>query len=413
MTTFTRDRQYYKFCAYGFLKELSFWEPFLLLFLQSKGLGFLTIGSLYAFREVAINVLQLPTGIMADGLGRKKTLITAFLGYIVSFVIFYFSHNVWLLFSAMLMFAWGEAFRSGTHKAMIFSYLRLRNWSDQTVHYYGATRSWSQIGAAISALIGGIIVFVSGRYDLAFLLSIIPFVLNLLLIWSYPDSLDEGAAHNKISELGRAVADLVSALGLAIRNPGVLRALLNLSGYSSYYKSNKDYLQPVLKAAALALPLGVWMTHTQRTAILISGVYFLLFMLSALCSRYAGWFSERFSRVESALNITLLSGYGLGLVSGFCFYREWFGLAVLSFIGINVIENLRKPIGISNLSNQIDPKIMASALSVQSLLETVLGAGTALLIGFLADSAGVAVALIAVATLMLALCPGIWLRDTK
>ncbi len=30
--TFNKDLQFYKFCAYGFLKNLRFFEPFLMLF---------------------------------------------------------------------------------------------------------------------------------------------------------------------------------------------------------------------------------------------------------------------------------------------------------------------------------------------------------------------------------------------
>ena len=34
--TFTKDLQYRKFCTYGFLKNLRFFEPFMLLFLLEK-----------------------------------------------------------------------------------------------------------------------------------------------------------------------------------------------------------------------------------------------------------------------------------------------------------------------------------------------------------------------------------------
>ena len=52
-TNFERNGQYYKFCAYGFLKNLKFYEPFLILFFLEKGLTFLQIGVLYAIREIS------------------------------------------------------------------------------------------------------------------------------------------------------------------------------------------------------------------------------------------------------------------------------------------------------------------------------------------------------------------------
>lgn len=50
---FARDLQYAKFAAYGFLKNLQFAEPFLVLFLLSRGQNYLQIGSLYATGEAA------------------------------------------------------------------------------------------------------------------------------------------------------------------------------------------------------------------------------------------------------------------------------------------------------------------------------------------------------------------------
>ena len=136
------------------------------------------------------NVLEVPTGIIADALGRRRTMVQSFLAYIISFLIFYYASAYWLLMLGMTFFAFGEAFRGGTHKAMIFEYLRIKGWQDQKVDYYGHTRSWSQNGSAVSALIAAGIVFVSGRYDVVFLISALPYIVNLFLMLSYPQELD-------------------------------------------------------------------------------------------------------------------------------------------------------------------------------------------------------------------------------
>jgi len=112
--------QFYKFCMYGFLKNLKFFEPFLILFFVEKGLTFFQIGTLYAIREIATLILEIPTGIAADTFGRRRTMIYAFIFYILSFLIFFCSGNYLLFVPAMILFAFGEACRTGTHKAMIF-----------------------------------------------------------------------------------------------------------------------------------------------------------------------------------------------------------------------------------------------------------------------------------------------------
>ena len=92
-----------RFCAYGFLKNLRFFEPFLILFLRQKGLTFLEIGTLVSIRELTMMILEVPTGIVADLVGRRTAMIFSFLSYIVSFVFYYVAGSfLWLLPAVML-----------------------------------------------------------------------------------------------------------------------------------------------------------------------------------------------------------------------------------------------------------------------------------------------------------------------
>jgi len=141
MPGFKKDLQYYKFCAYGFLKNLRFFEPFLILFFLEKEIGFLQIGVLYTIRELTRNIFEIPAGVAADVIGRRRTMISSFILYIASFLIYSISHSMPVLITATVVFGLGEAFRTGTHKAMIFDYLHKKGWSDYKVHYYGHTRS--------------------------------------------------------------------------------------------------------------------------------------------------------------------------------------------------------------------------------------------------------------------------------
>ena len=88
MARFSKDLQYYKFCSYGFLKNLRLFEPFLILFLLDRGLGFLQIGIVYTTREITRNVFEIPAGLAADVLGRKRTLVSSFFLYIISFLLY-------------------------------------------------------------------------------------------------------------------------------------------------------------------------------------------------------------------------------------------------------------------------------------------------------------------------------------
>ena len=175
-----RDRMFYKFSLYGFLKNLQFFDPFILLIFRSYGLSFLQIGLLYSIRDVAANILEIPTGIIADSFGRRRAMVSAFVAYIGSFIMFYFLKDFLFLALAMVLFAFGQAFRTGTHKALILEYLKIQGISDLKVAYYGLTRSASQFGSAINALIAAGLVFYTGSYRVMFLASTVPYLLDLL-----------------------------------------------------------------------------------------------------------------------------------------------------------------------------------------------------------------------------------------
>jgi len=409
----TKDLQYYKFCAYGFLKNLRFFEPFLLLFFLDVGLTFLQIGILYSIREIARNLLEIPAGIIADSLGRKRTMITSFMIYIFSFVVFYLSETYTLFIFAILSYALGDAFRTGTHKAMIFDYLKLNNKAHQKVHYYGHTRSWSQIGSAVSSLIAGAFIFLSGNFRIIFLFSIIPYLIDLILVSSYPKVLD-GLATNfdkrKIQENFRRVfVDFIQSF----KTKELLNAVTNLSVHTGYFRALKDYLQPVLQTLALSLPILLVYNKEQRTALVVAIVYFVIYMLTSFSSRNSGWFSQKFQNLNRPLNMTLILGLIFGVTSGLMYENQWIVISSLIFIGIYLIENLRKPIGISYVADTVEKDILATVLSAESQAHTIIAAIIAPVLGFMADKLGLGYSLVVVSGILILLLPLIILRKKK
>ena len=140
----------FRFSLYGFLKNQQYFEPFFILFCLERGMSFGLIGLLIAFREIWICILEVPTGAVADVTGRRKAMIFSFISYIISFAVFFMARDIWYFFPAMFFFALGEAFRTGTHKAVIFDWLKHENRAGDKTEIYGYTRSWSKICSATS-----------------------------------------------------------------------------------------------------------------------------------------------------------------------------------------------------------------------------------------------------------------------
>jgi MFS family permease len=392
---------FYRFAAYGFLKNLKFFEPFLVLFFRSEGLLYLQIGVLYSIRDLATSILEIPTGVIADAFGRRISMVLAFVAYIISFLIFTAFSNFYIFAVAMFLFALGEAFRTGTHKALILEHLKLNDMSHLKVQYYGRTRAASQLGSALNSLIGAALVFYTGDYRYIFVASIVPYGIDLVNLWTYPKQLDGELVELQRGTLGSRMAATLKEFFAIFRNANAMRAILNSSGFDAFFSATKDYLQPVLEAFAISLPILLLVDDTKRAAVVIGLVYFVIYLIATYASRASSQVGERFRSTAQAINVTFVIGAGLLLVAGL---TSWSGVALLSilvFLALFVLFNLRRPMNVAYVSDQISHQVMASGLSVESQVKTVLMVVLSPILGALADWLSVGAALACMGGMMM------------
>lgn len=333
---------------------------------------------------------------MADTYGRKTTLAASLLMYIVSFAVFYLSADYWLFLLAFILYGLGDAFRSGTHKGMIMEYLKIHEWSDQKIDYYGHTRSWSQMGSALSSLIAGLIVFKSGSYESIFLFSIIPYILNFLLILSYPSTLNFSSKKN--DKENKNIINTYKSFFEMIRKPKVLKIINTSALHSAYLKAIKDYIQPLLVQLAIATPILMNIDEDKKNGVFIGVVYFIIFILTSRASATSAIFDKKFK--SKLPYLSLMFGFGFGTLSGLFYFEEIWLLAVLAFIGIYIAENIRKPALTGYVSDHIENEVLTSVLSAQSLLKTILTAIIAFAFGLISDYYNIGTALLSISLLL-------------
>lgn len=396
-TTFKKNAQYHKFCAYGFLKNLRFFDAFLLLYFLENGITYTQIGILYATREILTHLLEIPSGLVADTYGRKNSLLAALFAYLVSFLVFYVSTQFYVFLFAMVLYGVGDAFRSGTHKGMIMDYLRMNGWEKQKVAYYGHTRSWSMIGSAVSALFAGAMVLFSGSYRTIYLFALLPYLLNLLNIYTYPQSLNHS---NKPSTTHRSMRMVFHEFWLSMKNPRVLGIVNSAGLHTAFLKAIKDYIQPVMVQVAILIPILGTFDIKRKNGLIIGIIYFLIFLANSFASRNAakildlGW--------KNLSMKTLMSGLILGGICGLSFWWEQWIWALALFVVIFLIENSRKPILTGELADNVPNEILTSVLSAQSLFTTFMAALIALSFGILADQLGIGISLFAISAFLIA-----------
>ncbi len=381
------DRQLFRFCLYGFLKNQQYYEPFLILAFLDRGLSFTQIGALVAFRSVCVNVLEIPSGAAADVWGRRRSMMVSMLAYIGSFALLAFARAYWTFFPAMLLFAAGEAFRTGTHKAMIFDWLTRQGRAGEKTRVYGVTRSWSKLGSALNVVLAAVIVLLTRDYRWVFLLAALPYAANVVNFLFYPKYLDgtDGGAHS-VGEVARV---LFGGLKLAFTRKQLRGLMVESMCFEGVFAATKDYLQPLLKAVAIsalaAAALFDKADDLTRTALLVAAVYLPLNLAAAAASRSshraarAAGNEDRLALFLWIIALALYAGAGGGLLLG------WGPLAIAGFVCLAVTQNIWRPALVSRFHSHADLESAATTLSVESQAKTLSLAVVAPLLGLAVD----------------------------
>ena len=147
------------YCLY--LIKLSKWfmliMPIVALYYHDNGLTAADIYILQAVYSVSVAVLEIPSGYMADIIGRRKSLIAgAFLGTL-GFLIYSISDGFSGFLIAEIILGLGGSFISGSDSAMLYDSLAGMRKQRQYLQLEGRITSLGNFAETIAAIGGGLI----------------------------------------------------------------------------------------------------------------------------------------------------------------------------------------------------------------------------------------------------------------
>ncbi len=375
-----------RFSLYGFLKNQLYFAPFIILAFRAKGLTFFQIGLLMGFQALLQNALEIPSGALADIYGRRRSMIFSFLAFILAFGLLGLLDTFALLFIPMFFWAIGDAFRTGTHKAMIFHWLEREGRLNERTKTYGYTRSWSKIGSALSTIIAVILVFYTRNYEAVFWFAIIPYVLGIINFLGYPAWLDAGSQN--VKSTSGTLKFLWDAIKESFVKKPLRRVLAESMCFEGIYKTAENYVQPVIQTAVLALPFFTAIAGQKRTALAIGILYFAIHIVSSFMSRHAHRVEVLAGSPEKAAS-SLWAVTSLVYAAIFAlFLAGWNMAAALCFILLALLENIWRPITITRINSQCVSNNCATILSIESQSKSLFVAVAAPVLGYGVDKLG-------------------------
>ncbi len=146
---------------YLYLIKLSKWlmliMPIVVLFYADNGLGTFDIYLLQAVYSLSVAFLEIPSGYMADIIGRRTSLIIGSLLGTLGFIVLSMSYSLYGFLAAEIILGLGGSFISGSDSALLFDSLAARNKEHYYLRFEGRITALGNLAETVAAIGGGLL----------------------------------------------------------------------------------------------------------------------------------------------------------------------------------------------------------------------------------------------------------------
>ncbi|MEA4813065.1 MAG: MFS transporter [Anaerolineaceae bacterium] len=145
----------WKYTLYTFLISLAFSRAIFMLFLKDKGFTTAQMGLLESVLFVASFVMEIPTGILGDRIGRKWSVACGILAEIGSSLIFITQPDFAWMVIAFLLTGTGFAFISGSDRALYYDSLKALGKEGEYLKRKSRLNAISVSSLGLAMIVGG------------------------------------------------------------------------------------------------------------------------------------------------------------------------------------------------------------------------------------------------------------------
>lgn len=363
--------------------------PAMTLFLLSDGLTLGQLGLAFAAQGVMIMVLELPTGGLADALGRRPVLLGASVFDLITLTVLLVADGS-LLLTAIAFGMQGiyRALESGPLDAWYVDAVHAAgggaNDATDAEVARGMSRSGTVLGLSIAfgSLAGGGAIALAGRLGfeeplaVPFMLALAVRVADTLMIRALMTEVREPLGWAAVADSVREVPEVIAGSFHLLRNSRALSLLIGVEMLWGFGMVSFETLFP----ARLTELVG----DADRTASLMGPVAAAAWGVSAAGAALVPWFTARFGQHRTAAAMRLLQGASIIAMA-------WAGGAIgaiTAYLGNYLIHGAANPVHQSLLHREAESKNRATVMSLNSLAASLLATGGGIVLGGIADRAG-------------------------
>ncbi|MFA9422864.1 MAG: MFS transporter [Sedimentibacter sp.] len=348
--------------------------PVLSLLLIEKGASLSNLSIILGLYALTVVTLELPTGIMADIIGRKKTFCISLIFSAASFVFILFGQGLVVLCVGMMIYGLNRALASGSFDALfIDSYINA--FGKEKLHNITTRLSVLEAtGLLAGAISGGYLPKFSanylpnlGAYDLNLIIRILLTVIVFIMAMLFITETSNEENHERIS----IKQHIKNSSSFLLKNSTVICIFISVFSTGFFLSALETYWQPHF----------ISMLPDKSMTSLLGLVAFLYLLAAVLGSVTSNKLIKKFKFNSNKMYLILRLMLSVSLV------LTALQTKVPSFIAL--YASIYLLFGMANipegviLNNEIPNEIRASVLSVHSFMLQIGGLAGSLLYSFI------------------------------
>lgn len=377
-----------KYAVFRAFAGAGFATPFFVVFMVGNGVTYTDIALGASLMAVVTVALEMPSGYIADAVGRRRTMFLSqvFLGLgTVGYVVADGTLDVLALY---LAFGIGTALRSGAGTAWFYDTLKQYGDEEQFAAVSGKIGSFVKYIITVTMLFGGILYL--ARPVSAIATGAAANLLAAPVVLTLPAGGDVESDDDTVG-----LREAVALTKRFLTDPAVRTLLLVTALASGAIYTGSKYVQPVAFGAIPDAGYSV-AGFTVSAPLLVAGAYAVLEFSSGIALNYAETVQLRLG-----LRGTVAVAYG---GSALCMLVPFIApvLTIPAVIGMISLQSLASP-GVSQYINERAESVARATInSAKSFLTSALRVPVILGSGVVADTVSPTVALAGVGTVFLA-----------
>ena len=330
---------------YIFFNNLNFTSGFWMIYLAAKGMSLTQLGLLEGIFHVTGLLMEIPTGAIADILGRKASRVIGRVMGLISIVLMITVNNFWVYALSFVLCALSYNLESGAGEALLYDTLLQHGQEDQYVKHIGRVEATCQVAQIITLSVAGF--FAIMNYHIPFIASMIATFMALGVGLLLVEPMGKGRKEEPKTNIVQAIKkQYVDGFG-ALKGNGKLVYLTLLPSFmfvvntiSFFYIQNYWKLQGKLEST-----IGIYLAGAAVCGA-IGGV---------LCHRIVGkvrpkQFMQMIPVIFATALVTLPFGFA-GVVGFMC-------MAFLDAVFYTVVSDY--------INKEIESSVRATVISMQS-----------------------------------------------